>query len=81
MPAIVSVPVRGGPVVEATVNPTVAEPFPLALDVTEIHVASDAAVHVQSGLDATGGDVRADTTQPRDNGPDTVRADVPIAPH
>ena len=52
IPATVSVPVRGGPVVEVTVNPTVAEPFPLALDVTEIQLASDVAVHVQSGLEA-----------------------------
>src|SRR5262245_13493162 len=52
MPAIVSVPDRGGPVVDATVNPTAAEPFPLALDVMEIQLASEVAVHVQSGLDA-----------------------------
>ena len=52
IPAIVSVAVRGGPVVGATLNPTVAEPFPLALDVTETQAASDVAVHVQSALDA-----------------------------
>jgi hypothetical protein len=51
-PAIVSVPVRGRPVVGATLNATGAEPFPLAPDVIAIQSASDAAVHVQSALDA-----------------------------
>jgi hypothetical protein len=46
------VPVRGGPVVGATVNATGAEPLPLAFDVTEIQLASDVAVHVQRALDA-----------------------------
>jgi hypothetical protein len=52
MPAIVRVPVRGGPVVDATLNATGAVPFPFAFDVTEIHSTSDAAVHVHSPLEA-----------------------------
>jgi hypothetical protein len=51
-PAIVSVPVRGGPVVDATENPTGREPFPVALDVIATQSTSDVAVHVHSGLDA-----------------------------
>ena len=51
-PAIVSVPARGGPVVDATENPTGRDPFPLPLDVMETQSTSDAAVHVQSGLEA-----------------------------
>jgi hypothetical protein len=51
-PAIMRVPARGGPVVGATVKVTVAEPFPFAFELTEIQSTSDAAVHVQSGLDA-----------------------------
>jgi hypothetical protein len=45
------VPVRGGPLVGATVNVTGAEPLPLA-DVIAIQSASDTAVHVHSALDA-----------------------------
>jgi hypothetical protein len=51
-PAIVRVPARGGPVVDATENPTGSDPFPLALDVMETQSTSDAAVQVQSGLEA-----------------------------
>ena len=51
-PAIVSVPVRGPPVLAATVNATGLEPLPLTFDVIAIHSASDAAVHVHSGLEA-----------------------------
>ena len=51
-PAIVRPPVRGGPVVAATVNETIAEPLPLAPDVIEIQPVSDSAVHVHSALEA-----------------------------
>src|SRR4029079_17957648 len=51
-PAIVSVPVRGGPVVGATVKATAAEPLPFAPEVIASQSASDAAVHAQSALDA-----------------------------
>ena len=51
-PAIVSVPVRGGPVVGATLNETAAEPFPFAPELIAIQSASDEAVQVQSALDA-----------------------------
>jgi hypothetical protein len=51
-PAIVIVPARGGPVVGATVNVTVADPFPFAFELTEIQSTVETAVHVQSGLDA-----------------------------
>jgi hypothetical protein len=51
-PAIVSVPVRGAPVVGATENDTAAVPLPLAFEVIEIHSASDVAVQVHNGLEA-----------------------------
>lgn len=51
-PAIVRVPERGGPAAGATVNDTVAEPFPLAPEVMEIQSPFDAAVQAQSALDA-----------------------------
>lgn len=51
-PAMVSVPARGGPVVDVTENPTESDPFPLALDVMEAQSVSDVAVQVQSGLEA-----------------------------
>jgi hypothetical protein len=51
-PAMVSVAVRGGPVVGATLNATDAEPFPLAAEVTAIQSALDVAVHGHSPLDA-----------------------------
>ena len=49
---MVSVPTRGGPMVAATANVTVAEPLPLAFAVIETQSTSAEAVHVQSGLDA-----------------------------
>ena len=49
---MVSVPARGGPVVEATVKLTGAEPLPLALEVMDTQSTSEAAVQVQSALDA-----------------------------
>jgi|KBSMisStandDraft_5_1062788.scaffolds.fasta_scaffold579646_2 hypothetical protein len=51
-PAIVSVPARGGPVVDATENPTGSDPFPLALELIETQSTSDVAVQVHSGLEA-----------------------------
>ena len=51
-PAIVSAPVRGGPVAGATVNETLADPLPFAPDVIAIHSASDCAVHVHNALEA-----------------------------
>jgi len=51
-PAIVIVPARGGPVVGATVKVTVADPFPLAFELTVIQSTSDTAVQVQSALEA-----------------------------
>jgi len=48
----VSVPVRGGPAVGATLNATDAEPFALAAEVTVIQFTVDAAVHWHSALDA-----------------------------
>jgi hypothetical protein len=50
-PAIVTVPVRGGPVVDTILNATDAEPLPFAVD-TSIHGTSDAALHEQRELDA-----------------------------
>jgi hypothetical protein len=44
-PAIVSVPVRAGPMFAPTLNPTEPFPLPLAPDVTVIHVALLTAVH------------------------------------
>ena len=46
-PAIVSVPVRDGPVFAATVKPTGPLPVPDAPEVTTIHDAFEVAVHVQ----------------------------------
>jgi hypothetical protein len=48
---MVRVAVRGGPVVEATLNATDAEPFPFAFEVIEIQSTSDVAVHVHKPLD------------------------------
>ncbi len=45
-------PVRGGPLVGDTVNPTEALPLPFADDVREIHEASVEAVQVHIWLDA-----------------------------
>jgi hypothetical protein len=50
-PAIVSVPVRGGPVVGATLNAMDAEPLPFTVEIW-IHGTSDATVQVQRELDA-----------------------------
>ena len=47
-PAIVTDPVRGGPVVGATETVTVAFPRPLEPAVTSIHAESDDAVQVHS---------------------------------
>jgi len=52
-PAIVSVPERPGPFVEATVKLTVPLPFPLAPDVTVIHDWPLVAVHAQPAPDVT----------------------------
>ena len=46
-PAIVSVPVRAAPVLEATLNATEPLPVPVAPDVTVIHEALLLAVHWQ----------------------------------
>jgi len=51
-PAIVTVAVRGGPVVAATVNVTGADPFPFAFELIVIHSTVETAVQVQSALDA-----------------------------
>jgi hypothetical protein len=51
-PAIVTVPVRVGPLVSDTLNATVDDPLPLAPEVIEIQSTLDAAVQPQSGLDA-----------------------------
>jgi hypothetical protein len=50
-PAIVTVPVRGGPVVGTTLNATGAEPLPFAVD-TSIQGTSDATLHEHRELDA-----------------------------
>jgi hypothetical protein len=65
-PAIVSVPVRGAPVVGATENATAAVPLPLAFVVCEIHSASDVAVHVHNGLEARRSAVPAPPACPND---------------
>jgi hypothetical protein len=49
---MVSVPARGGPVVEATVNVTGTDPLPFAFELIVIHGESEAAVQVQRALDA-----------------------------
>ena len=46
-PAIVSVPVRAGPVFGATVKPAIPLPVPDDPDVIVTHVTFDTAVHVQ----------------------------------
>lgn len=51
-PAILNVPVRGAPVVGATVKVTAAEPVPFGFEVIEIQPAEDEAVHVQRELEA-----------------------------
>ena len=52
-PAMVSVPLRAGPVVDATPNCTVPLPVPLLPLVIVIHDALLAAVHAHSGTVAT----------------------------
>ena len=52
-PATVSVPLRAEPLFDATVNPTVPEPLPLAADVMVIHDTPLVAVQAQPD----GGDV------------------------
>ena len=49
-PAIVSVPMRALPVLEATLKPTLPFPFPLAPAVTVIHGALLDAVHAHPAL-------------------------------
>jgi hypothetical protein len=51
-PAIVTELLRGGPVVAATLRPTVPLPRPLAPEVIVIHGASGAAVHAHNALEA-----------------------------
>src|SRR6476646_7387592 len=48
---MVSVPARGGPVVEATLKLTGAEPFPLGFEVMDTQSTSEAAVQLQSALE------------------------------
>ncbi len=60
LPAIVSVPAREvDPLLAATVKPTLAEPVPLAPEVTAIHAALLVAVHAQPA-----GEVRATVPLP-----------------
>jgi hypothetical protein len=52
-PAIVSVPVREAPLLEATLNVTVPAPLPLVRPVTEIHAMLLLAVHSHPALAVT----------------------------
>jgi hypothetical protein len=48
---MVNVPVRGAPVVGATVKVTAADPVPFVFEVIEIQPEDDDAVQVQRGLE------------------------------